>query len=298
MKAVQTPAAARAGWKSIAALLALVLALHCATAFAQTTPAQPSQLILGERQTLQSKVLNEERSYWIFVPRSYERMPAKRYPVLYLLDGTAHFHAVTGIVHHLSANSAAVERIPEMIVVAIPNTVRTRDLTPTAMKEGLYSHQSGGADRFLQFLKTELFAQIESRYRTAPQRTLAGHSLGGLFTLHTFEQSPELFDNYIALDPNVTWDDELLVKRLEALNPASLKKPVTVYIALAGLPRQKEPALAAAESAIRDFSTEMTLKASPLLRFRFDTFEKEDHFSIPLIGAYQGLSFAFESYAK
>ena len=97
--------------------------------------------------------------------------------------------------------SSAVERIPEMIVVALANTQRSRDFTPTHVASGPYSAGSGGAAAFLRFMKEELIPQIESRYRTLPQRTLVGHSLGGLLTLSAFVEQPEMFTRVRDLRP-------------------------------------------------------------------------------------------------
>lgn len=49
----------------------------------------------------------------------------QRYPVVYLLDGDGHFESVVGMIQQLSqVNGNTV--VPEMIVVGIPNTNRTR----------------------------------------------------------------------------------------------------------------------------------------------------------------------------
>ncbi len=79
------------------------------------------------------------------------------------------------------------------------------------------------ADRFLQFLKQDLIPWTEAQYRTQPFRILVGHSLTGLFTLHTFLNSPDTFNAYLALSPALWWDDEALMQeapgKLRALQP-------------------------------------------------------------------------------
>ena len=83
--------------------------------------------------------------------------------------------------------------MPEVILVAVVNTDRTRDLTPTKIADR--PGETGGADRFLDFFEKELIPAIESRYRTQKFRVFAGHSLGGLFALHALFTRPELFDD-------------------------------------------------------------------------------------------------------
>ena len=75
-------------------LLMLLLILANATAAQEKDPA----LKIGEKFALHSKVLNEDRPYWVYLPESYnsKAQAPEAYPVLYLLDGDALFHTVTG----------------------------------------------------------------------------------------------------------------------------------------------------------------------------------------------------------
>ena len=116
--------------KTSSCLQALLVLALCAGILAVSAGAAPPQdvddpIVIGNKRQIESKILNETRPLWISTPSSYDA-GEERYPVLYLLDGNAHFHHTTGTVGFLSSN----DRIPEMLVVAIPNTDRTRDLTP------------------------------------------------------------------------------------------------------------------------------------------------------------------------
>ena len=177
-------------------------------------------IIIGQRLGLQSHVLGEERPYWVFLPISYSdgTYAPQRYPVLYLLDGEEHFHSASGLVRHMSS----VIQIPELIVVAIPNTSRIRDLTRThskfvvGKKESDALGSSGGGETFLRFLEEELSPHIDSTYRTLPYRVLVGHSLGGLLVLHTLLDVPDMYQSYIAIDPSLWWDNEVLNRKVES----------------------------------------------------------------------------------
>jgi hypothetical protein len=252
----------------------------------------PESLVLARKFTLHSNILQEDRPYWIYLPPSYEQEGAtgRKYPVLYLLDGRAHLNALTGIVHHLSSHSSAVQRIPEMIVVAPVNTKRSRDFTPTHMTSGPYSENSGGSAPFLRFMKEELIPEIESRYRASPERTLVGHSLAGLLALNTYIEQPELFRNYIAIDPSLWWDNQVLIRRLQQQPARKLTAPVSVFIAMAAHTENKEPH----ESAIQQFRSILESRQSPSLRVQYQYFEDETHLSVPLIAMYRGLLFAYE----
>ena len=102
-----------------------------------------------------------------------------------------------------------------MIIVAIVNVDRNRDYTPTyapKQKGGLEFPTSGKADKFLEFLKSELFPYVESNYRTQPYRIITGWSLGGLFTVFTYLEHPEYFSAYLAISPSLWWDNESMLK--------------------------------------------------------------------------------------
>jgi len=87
---------------------------------------------LGKTDTLYSKILGEARHIRIYLPSSYgdTYFYPRRYPVLYLLDGDSHFNSVSSMIQLLSESRGPMD-FPELIVVAIPNTDRNRDLTPT-----------------------------------------------------------------------------------------------------------------------------------------------------------------------
>ncbi len=108
----------------------------------------------------------------------------------------------------------------EMIVVGIPNTDRTRDLSPTKPTQtgatgAPQFPTAGGADNFLKFIETELIPEIEKTYRVQPYRVFAGHSLGGMFAIHAMITKPELFNSYVAVSPALQWDNQIVVKRAE-----------------------------------------------------------------------------------
>lgn len=191
------------------------LFLFVLLALSVTAAAQDRQQIT--RLGLKSVVLGEERFVLVRTPTGYQGN-GQRYPVLYLTDGEGQMDHTVTTIDFLARNG----RIPELIVVGIANTDRTRDLTPTngtLRNPGGQPQRfptSGGADKFLKFIETELIPSIEADYRTQPYRIFAGHSFGGLFALHTLFTRPELFNAYIAVSPSMPWDDGLPLREAEA----------------------------------------------------------------------------------
>jgi predicted alpha/beta superfamily hydrolase len=178
------------------------------------------EIIIGNKITIHSKILNENRKILIRLPEGYNRSKQK-YPVLYLLDGEFFFLQATSAVQYLSElGYIRNQPISQMIVVGIVNVDRNRDYTPTyapKQKGGLEFPTSGKAEIFLKFLNSELFPYIESNYRTEPYRILVGWSLGGLFTVYTFLEHPDNFSAYIAISPSLWWDGDLYVNKTKKL---------------------------------------------------------------------------------
>jgi predicted alpha/beta superfamily hydrolase len=180
---------------------------------------QTQDIVLGEKIEFRSRVLEENRKIMIRLPEDYRRAQQK-YPVLYLLDGEFFFEQAAAAVRFLSELGYIQNQpIPPMIIVGIVNVDRNRDYTPTYAPNqpgGLQFPTSGKADRFTEFLKAELFPFIESRYRTQPYRILSGWSLGGLFTVSTYLEHPDLFSAYIAMSPSLWWDGDMYVKQTDS----------------------------------------------------------------------------------
>jgi len=280
-------------------LLLLLAILASATAAAQE---KDPALKIGEKFTLHSNVLNEERPYWVYLPASYnsKAQSPEAYPVLYLLDGDALFHTATGVVEFMSRNGN--DQIPELIVVAIPNTDRNRDLTPTHSlinqigKQSRTLDSSGGGDAFLKFLREELVPQIDARYRTLLYRILAGHSLGGLLAIHALLTAPATFQGIVAMDPSLSWDDQIVVKKEKEFLSTAKALHNGVFISVANTPQIQtfnNPKLN--EDAVRTFAHLLELNPHGV-RSKLKYFAAEDHGSVPLLSLYDGLLFIFDGY--
>jgi len=202
--------------------------------FALSVAAFGQDYAAGNRITIKSQALGEDRVILVRTPPGYDH-DGQRYPALYMTDGAAHLAHTASTIEFLSRNG----RMPEMIVVAIANTDRTRDLTPTNASmwrpDGTEMKQptSGGADKFLKFIETELIPKIEKDYRTQPYRVFAGHSFGGLFAIHAFLTRPEVFNAYIAVSPTMHWDNHLLSRKAEEFFKDRKELNRTLYFTLA-----------------------------------------------------------------
>lgn len=198
------------------------------------TQAQNKYLLKsGIIDSLYSEVLRETREIYIQLPESYDPAKHTRYPLIYVLDAENLFSAVSTVHNYYWGGF-----IPEMIIVGISNSEnRTRDLTPSSItsRQGAdFNQESGGAENFTSFLEKELIPYIESAYPASTYRTLIGHSFGGLFTINTLIKHPKLFQNYLAIDPSLDWDKQLLLKEAKDIFKTRDLSKKSLFISLSG----------------------------------------------------------------
>jgi len=255
---------------------------------------------LIEKTSLHSTVLDEERSYWVQLPQSYDdtTYAPKNYPVLYLLDADSHFSLASSMVAFLSDGTDGNMQIPELIIVGIPSTARTRDLTPTQMTTDFMGKptgtQGGGADKFLSFIETELAPAIEQKYRTSPYRVLAGHSLGGAFVVHSMLKDTPFFQGYIATDPSLWWDDGLLISKAKNVFATVNSLHASLYMSLSGISEVLYKSHIDRVQSFARLTEKSTLEG---FTSRFQVFPEETHGSIPLLSLYNGLMTLFTGHA-
>ena len=210
---------------------------------------------------VQSSVLAERRDVIISLPESYRRERARRYPVLYVLDGSSH-------AGHSAESARLLARIgvmPEIIVVGIPSSGenRERDYTPPSMR--------GGADRFLLFLQDELIPYVERTYRVTSTRMLAGSSRGGLFVMYSLLERPDLFSARFAFSPALWRDDDRMVAELARSLKARTAAPAFLYLSLGDGENEKMT------RAFRKTVDVMRTSAPPTLRWRADISRGGNH---------------------
>jgi len=186
-----------------------------------------------QRLVVHSNVLNEDRVIWVRMPAA-SRGKKESYPVLYMTDGGTNVNEIGSIIDFLADNNF----IPPLIVVGITNTDRNRDLTPSHAgvkhSDGTVEPvpTSGGAEKFLDSIQTELIPEIEKRYATHPYRVLAGHSLGGLFAIHALIARPDLFNACIASSPSLWWDDARTVREAQEFLAKQKEFKKTLFFSL------------------------------------------------------------------
>jgi uncharacterized protein len=258
-----------------------------------------NSIVIGKRDLIYSKILKEKRQVWIHVPGGAGSIffSKQRYPVLYLLDGDAHFVSVVGLVQQLSETNGNT-LCPNMIVVAIPNTDRQRDLTPT--HNG--NNSSGGGEAFASFIEQELIPYVDSLFPTAPYRLFIGHSLGGLTVMNTLIHHPQMFNAYLAIDPSMWWDDQKLLKASAPILAAGKFNGKTLFLGVANTMSQgMDTAIVRKDTSKNSVHIRSILLLADALkkangnglRWDYKYYNEDSHGSVPLISEYDGLRFIF-----
>jgi predicted alpha/beta superfamily hydrolase len=244
---------------------------------------------IAEKIQIHSDILKQSRSLTIAKPAGYDT-GTDRYPVLYLLDGEENFEYTAVIVRYL----AEKERIPEMIVVALDSgdvAHRTHDLTPPSQAEidNRFLPGNGGADAFLAFIADELVPYVDRTYRTRPYRILVGHSIGGLFAVHTLISKPALFNAHIAIDPTLSWNNGAEIDRAERFFSQAKDLQADVFITAANYFGVVTP-------GVRRFVAVLDGNRPRGFRWNFKWYDDQTHMSVPLQSIYLGLDTIFDGW--
>jgi uncharacterized protein len=185
--------------------------------------------------TLYENAIGDSFDIYITLPANYSN--AKTYSTVYYLDasiksGNRLRELLAGYTDSLSRN---------IIFIGIGHrgdfhVKRRRDFIPPEMHNSAIipakTENYGHADRFYQFLTRQVIPLIESRYPVSKQRTLIGHSFGGLFSFYCLLRKDREFDKYISLSPSL-WINGYNIFEYEK-EFAATEKDLPAYLYLSG----------------------------------------------------------------
>lgn len=276
-------------------LTILILTFYTLSIISQTTKTKQhessKQFVLGEIHELQSKVLNEKRILNIYFPDGYNPKDSIKYPVIYLLDGSADedFIHIVGLVQYYSFEW--INQVPKSIVVGIATVDRRRDFTfPTTIETDKKSYStSGHSDKFISFLATELQPFIENNFKTTQSKTIIGQSLGGLLATEILLKKPTLFNKYFIISPSLWWDNGSLLNRSSEIMNDAFKQQTDIYIGVGkeGLTPTSIPRVMEVDANL--LADKIKKSKSKTINVLFDYLPEEDHATI----MHQAVSNAF-----
>lgn len=256
------------------------------------------------------------RTHRLYVAVPEGPAPAAGHPVIYLLDGGAHFptlERLTRVLPRLARGFGVAAATPVIVGLTYPgdqahnDQARGEDYTPPASNLSntgdRFSKKQGGAERFLDFLKKELEPALASRLPIDGSRTaLMGHSYGGLLVLHAFFTRPTSFDTFIAGSPSIWWNDRYVLTEKKAFLERFARTPVKarVLLTVGGLeqkPRKSEGTrgMFAAERRMVDNARELAVELEAMgggdFAVQYLEFPGDDHYSAWLPMLSRGLLF-------
>lgn len=280
----------------------LFLAIAVLLALANPASARPYAIPDTQVLRLHSKQTRADYDLFIATPPGAAKS-GKTYPVIYMLDADYSFALVRNVVRHF------VDRgdLPEMILVAIayPGAAanrdvyrmnRTRDYTPVYAPDGGYGAEfqkvSGGGPKFRSFLATELFPFIERRLPAAQgERTIIGHSYGGLFATFVLLTEPELFNRYIIVSPSLWYANRTAITMADQALRSGQRPTARVFLSVGAFENQPEAGRVMVDD-LKELATK--LKGFPGLRTSLQVFEGETHNSVFPAAVTRGLRTVFD----
>lgn len=257
----------------------LVLTIICFFSNYSSAQKQGIDNVVGEKFTISSKILGEDREIQVYLPKSYDDDGQKNYPVLYILDGQRYFLYGVGFQQTFTNFS----KTPEFIVVGIENIYPQRfDLLEMS------------ADKYLEFMEQEVLGFVDKNFRTADDRILFGWEYGGGFAIHVMAMRPDLFNAYFSASPfplDYRRDPEAdtRIKIMENLLSKGAALNKFLYFTLG---KDEYNSLSGTDSLVG-----LLKKSSPKeLNWKYDLLDDEKHVSTPYRTLYKGLERYYDDF--
>lgn len=216
---------------------ALAAALMLSPFAAQAMPVADDAPYSIDRTLVTTKSAADGHAYRLFIAWPEGTPPATGWPVLYLLDGADNFAVATTTARRL-ARAGARSGVSPGVIVGIDSGLLARrvlDYTPStpgwtipagAPASGL---DTGGAAAFLMFIERDVKPLVASRWSVDPARqTLAGHSFGGLLSLHARFTRPDIATRYAAISPSLWFGANLIAREEQAAKTGHLPTLIAV----------------------------------------------------------------------
>lgn len=269
----------------------------------------PEAVIEGtETYVLRSELTGKEYRISVGLPYDYHDEPEKKWPVVYHLDGNVYFGMVTEIVRTMALCGPTSDAV--VVGIGYANGIQTNeawvdfiamrdhDLTPVRDEEEEKKMQerrkrqvkTGGAGDFLEFIGEEIISLVESSYRVdESERTLVGHSHGGLFVLFALLQNPGQFKNYISGSPSIYWKGQVILEIEKAFASEQSALPARLFLSMGEL--EKDDSNDSFDGMLRLFD-QLESRGYEQFEIVKKIYPDEDHCTVVAPSLQAGLKFA------
>ncbi len=169
--------------------------------------------------------------YFIYLETPPPTEPGPHAAVLFM-DGDDQFIFAVEAYRSLRAENA----VPPLVLAGVgygasytkPANRRLRDYTATAMGT---EPDSGGAEKFVEFLADTLWPELARRFPLRDDaRGLAGHSLGSLAVLHALLRRKPFFNRGLASAPALWWDNRAPLCDAQQLQRTGVALPAKLFL--------------------------------------------------------------------
>ncbi|WP_278380027.1 alpha/beta hydrolase [Chryseobacterium arthrosphaerae] len=164
----------------------------------------------------------------VALPKNYSA--ASKYKTLYVLDSKWDFDFAAREVQKQSEN---FQRYDILVVGIGWGNDRLDDYLPVPYKDG-----NGRADEFVRVINEELIPKLEKDFHAASareDRTILGHSAGGLLGTYCFTNYPDTFGNYLCLSPSLWIGDQIVLLNEKKNRAGNQSRNGRFFLAAGGL---------------------------------------------------------------
>lgn len=236
---------------------------------------------------------------------------AEPWPILFVTDGNMAFPTaaatagilpiepggprpicVVGIGYELAGQGEAGEHL----------AVRNRDLTPVRDEDWEMRMraapqpfrfgdelQTGGGDRFLDFIVEELTPWLAASFPVdADDRALAGSSFGATLALHALFTRPGAFARYLAISPSLWWAKRHLIELEESYAKTHADLDAQLYLCVGEAEEAQAPEVKMV-SELEAFARRLEGRAYRSLSLSHEVLAGETHVSVFNAGISNGI---------
>lgn len=194
-----------------------------------------------ENIKIQSQSLNQEREILVYTPIEYEARKHELFNVIYVFDSQNRekFDYITSSIAFLTDRDN--DRAYIVVGITSPGNeeldyARNNDFLPvlkTKKSIEWYQPYFGSLFNFFNYVSDEVMSYINSNYRTKGRNIAIGHSLSASFVLYCMTEQPTLFDSYIAISPNMSFENDYLANKLITFNYSEIQNLKYLYLSSA-----------------------------------------------------------------
>jgi enterochelin esterase-like enzyme len=180
-----------------------------------------------ERITVHAKSLEgnlegdfADRDVFVYLPPSYEKDSARRYPVVYTLHGFGlHAQQWVGFANVLGLEKGLAAGTTKEMILVSPDAF--------SLHNGSFYSNSKTTGDWETFIAVELVSYIDSHYRTVPDRAsrgLTGHSMGGYGTFRIGMKHPEVFSSLYSMSAGGIFETAEVTPAITAMEAIRTKE--------------------------------------------------------------------------